>query len=507
MSEFSDAVRILAQAANVLASAAGSLHSGQSGQTVNLGGQPAPTAPQNLNVAQQQQVLQQLLNQTAQNAQQVTNNLNTASRSAAGFFGNFAESRIHALGFSALRVAIGAVSDEVQRFISVPSAFESWERATGRLPQSTQTLENFGTEVATTRQELEALAFTPAFDVIQQKLNDTGTTGGPTRLEQAASGLGAFLEGAAKAAFDLGDAVTDAQTKIRELLGNPKIELIAPVEVDPAAQAWAQSIRDAARETVELNADMARLNDGAIALRDNYDAAVKPLRDQLDALNKQYQTQQQQKALTDLNRNIAQDQLLAVDVLSSAGQAANQALPNELARRTDLQAQLDHQTEVDRRQAQIDYVTNDYNTQRDANEKLRRETAKQLAGTQAGTSVEEQNATEQRQAEARVVETVTAQHLNDPHDYRSGIGPNAPLRHGTQPFLPAVPHLAGPDVSFRDRGGADLGAGFYGAQPAGTVNINLNLNGVTMGGNKAWVKGMLDDPEVKTWLSQAAAGK
>jgi hypothetical protein len=492
MSEFSDAVRILAQAANVLASAAGSLHSGQSGQTVNLGGQPAPTAPQNLNVAQQQQVLQQLLNQTAQNAQQVTNNLNSASRSAAGFFGNFAESRIHALGFSALRVAIGAVTDEVERFISVPSAFEAWERATGRLPESTQNLADFGAEVAVTRQEVEALAFTPAFDVIQQKLNDTGTTGGPTRLEQAASGLGTFLEGAAKAAFDLGDAVTNAQTKIRELLGNPKIELIAPVEVDPAAQAWAQSIRDAARETVELNADMARLNDGAIALRDNYDAAVKPLRDQLDALNKQYQTQQQQKALTDLNRNIAQDQLLAVDVLSSAGQAANQALPNELARRDDLQAQ-------------IDFQTDNYNSERDANENLRRETAKQLAGTRANISVEEQKATETRQADAAVAQSVIIQHLNEPHDVRPDTSNNTPLRPGTQPFLPAVPSIGGPGVSFRDRGGPDLGAGFYGGQRLPATNVYITLPASVA--DKSWFKQMMDEPDVKHKMGQTVAGQ
>jgi hypothetical protein len=500
MSEFSDAVRLLAQAASTLNAAASSQHTGQGAQTVNLGAQPqAPATPGGLSGAQQVQALNSALGQTVQSAQQATSSLNTASRSAAGFFGNFAESRIHALGFSALRVAIGAVSDEVQRFISVPSAFEAWERATGRLPQSTQTLENFGTEVATTRQELEALAFTPAFDVIQQKLNDTGTTSGPTRLEQAASGLGTFLEGAANAAFDLGDAVTGAQAKIRELLGNPKIELFAPVEVNPNALAMSQSIRDAARETVELNADMARLNDGAIALRDNYDAAVKPLRDQLDALNKQYQTQQQQKALTDLNRNIAQDQLLAVDVLSSAGQAANQALPNELARRTDLQAQLDHQAEVDRLQAQIDYQTDNYNTLRDANERLRRETGKQLAGAAAGVSVEEQKATEVRQAEAFTVETVTAQHQNDPHDTRP-MTAAPPWQPVNQPY---VPNTSGPGASFRDRGVDNLGA----QRLSSTVTVNLNLNGVTVGGNKTWVRTMLDDPEFKTWLSQAAAGK
>lgn len=496
MSEFSDAVRILAEAAASLNAAAGSIHQGQ-------GTQPGtPTTPAGLSGAQQVQALNAALGQTAQHAQAATTSLNSASRSAQGFLGQFAESRIRQFGFNLISTGISAIADEAGRLISSASAVEEFARATGQLPEGATTVRDLTASISDLRTEAEALITIPTLSIFEQRLNSLDTTAGRSKVKDVLTGIGdalgriteAHLTGVEAGLNSIGNVAGPLFSTLSAIGIN--LPSLPPVPDSVAASyqgleilasEFAESQRQARIEAQGLQDQLGRLGEEARNVRANYDAGVQPLRDQLDTINKEYDAAARLRALTTAQRDVSREQALAVDVFSAAGQAANQALPGDLQRLQDLQNAQAHQQTVDELQAQIDALTKGRDSALAEIDKKRSAAASELSTRQSGISSEE----EARVGARREAATIAAQHMSDVHDTHQGTA------QGNPPFLPAGTESTS---SFR----------YGGAPQNNSVTINLNLNGVS-GSMPAdverEVRALFAKPSMQSWVSRMAAGK
>lgn len=472
MSEWSDAVKVFQAAAQTLNSAAAALHGAAGG---GLSGQ------------QQLGALTNVLGPTSQGAKQATSDLDAANRSAQGFLANFSEARVRQLGLNTLHQGLGLVADEAKHVIDTVSGFERWEQSIGRLDADSTTLTGMANDFSDLRKEIELLAFGPAIQELEARLNTDVTPSGKSTLEQAANGIGGALSGAVDRLFDLNAGIADVQRKIREALGtdtHPLFDLGIPDDaVSNQFTDYINSTKQAQQEVQTLTSYLTRLDAEAGDLRANYEAAVKPLRDQLDLINKTYDAQQRQKALTDAERNVTREQALAVDVFSAAGQAANAALPDDLQRLQDLRDAQAHQAQVDALNTQIDAATDHYNAQRDDLNKRQSGAQRDLSNARLGISSE----AAQAQLEAQRAAWIGASHMNDPHD-------TTPLTYWQTTGLPGAP---GPGSTFRDTTSNGV------TQTLGQVVIVLPSGTA----NKAWFKAMMDEPDVKTKMGQTAAGQ
>lgn len=501
MSEFSDAVRELKAAAALLSAAAGHAPSG-GGQAVNPGASTTGSGG-NLNQHQQLQALNQALGQTPQISQRASNairalgsDLRQVGGDAANFVSNFAESKIRGLGLNLLQTGLNAVASEADHIAKSTIAFEQWRQATGQLPASAHTFGELTASIEGTRSELEALAFTPALSVLESHISSLSNTANNSKLEETFTGIGDALGRITQSnlqgietglnLLEAGARSLEPAVTVLTALGLIHLPELPPVDPSVAqsyagiavsAEDWRKSTAEAAQEIPGLTADLQRLQDRAQGLRDNYEAGVQPLRDQLDTLNKQYEAAQRLKALTDAQRDVTREQGLAVDVFSAAGQAANQALPGDLQRLQDLQAQAAHQAQVDKIQGSIDYQTKDYNVQNDAIQKMQRTTQRQLADAQNGIGI---NAKAGWDAMAGQYQPGRA-----PGEYVSPYYANRYTTHE----LP------------NDNPGITSGGSF------GAVSVTVNINGVAAGGGAGMegaLRQLLENPAIKTLISQAA---
>jgi hypothetical protein len=273
--------------------------------------------------------------------------------------------------------------------------------------------------------------------------------------------------------------------------------------------AASNSLRQSRQEVISLTSDMMALNEQAQNIRQNYEAGVQPLHDQLDAINKEYDAQQRLKALTAAQRDVTREQGLAVDVFSSAGQSANAALPGDLQRLQDLQAAQAHQEQVQGIQDEIDRQTSDYRSALSNNTRLRNTTRRQLNDAQNGISIED------RQGEADAASTAAIQREQERYrnvidNHPSGNPPFLPGPYQDRTLFPAGAYSGGSGAMYPPgaySGGATNGLGL--TYPSMTVNFNVN--GVSTSGAPADVEGSVRDlfekPHMQTWLSQQVFGK
>jgi tape measure domain-containing protein len=182
----------------------------------------------------------------------------------------------------------------------------------------------------------------------------------PEALE-AVKRLGAELGSAAAHVFDM-------LGWLGQVLGLPPLEIPPPpdfsqAKTDVAAigqgvAGWSEPATDFSKEIGHAQHEMdglrrqeqaeaAAATNRTNAIRDAttqqdriYDDQLTKLRAQGDALDRQYQIQQQQRNLARQSTKIGQDQLLALDISSNAGQGAAERLPDELNALADLQGQI-----------------------------------------------------------------------------------------------------------------------------------------------------------------------
>lgn len=132
------------------------------------------------------------------------------------------------------------------------------------------------------------------------------------------NGVGAAFLIAADAARTYNDAVSDEATRV--------------------------ALQTTTQDVVGLTGAIAQLKDAQSSELEGYDRRIA-------ALQKNNDLMARRQTLANMDADIARDQALAVDVYSSAGQAAGQRLPDELAARDAAKQRFDYQDQLDALQA------------------------------------------------------------------------------------------------------------------------------------------------------------
>lgn len=182
----------------------------------------------------------------------------------------------------------------------------------------------------------DAAAATEVDRVAVEKLNDA--------LDEAKfkmdSVSGAFQD-AMQPLKDQMDALRDTAKDRADMFD----DIIKPLQAQKA------DLQDEARASAEANQTqidalqekLQGLQGAAEGIRARYEAAIAPLQEQERQLDRVYQRQQDINNLNKIDRDIARDKALSVDIYSQEGRAAALRLPGEMDQRSDLTEKMQHE--------------------------------------------------------------------------------------------------------------------------------------------------------------------